>query len=61
MELEAAPATCTICRDASADAANPLLRCAHCGVCVHASCYGLPAAPTGRWQCDVAITNGCEA
>lgn len=61
LELEAAPATCTICRDASADAANPLLRCAHCGVCVHASCYGLPAAPTGRWQCDVAITNGCEA
>ena len=61
LELEAAPATCTICRDASADAANPLLRCAHCGACVHASCYGLPAAPTGRWQCDVAITNGCEA
>ena len=61
LELEAAPATCTICRDASADAANPLLRCAHCGACVHASCYGLPAAPTGRWQCDVEITNGCEA
>ena len=61
LELEAVPATCTICRDASADTANPLLRCAHCGACVHASCYGLPAAPTGRWQCDVATTNGCEA
>lgn len=56
MEVEAAPATCAICRDASEDAGNPLLRCAHCGVCVHPGCYGLSAVPAGRWQCDV---RGC--
>lgn len=56
MEVEAAPATCAICRDASEDADNPLLRCAHCGVRVHPGCYGLSTVPAGRWQCDV---RGC--
>ena len=45
---------CDICREASVDAENPLLRCAQCGVIVHASCYGAIAhSPQIRWQCDV--------
>ena len=61
MELEATPPQCTICRDTGNDPTNPLLRCAHCGVFVHASCYGLSSTPSGRWQCDVSMARGCEA
>ena len=61
MELEATPPQCTICRDTGNDPTNSLLRCAHCGVFVHASCYGLSSTPSGRWQCDVSMARGCEA
>ena len=45
---------CDICRETSVDADNPLLRCAQCGVVVHASCYGVIShSPHTRWQCDV--------
>ena len=47
---------CDICREASVDAENPLLRCAQCGVIVHASCYGVTThSPSIRWQCDVRL------
>ena len=44
---------CDICRENTNDPSNCLLRCAHCGVVVHAGCYGVPDLPPGKWQCDV--------
>ena len=44
---------CDICRESTNDPSNCLLRCAHCGVVVHAGCYGVPDLPQGKWQCDV--------
>ena len=46
---------CDICRENTNDPSNCLLRCAHCGVVVHAGCYGVPDMPQGRWQCDVGV------
>ena len=47
---------CDICRENTNDPSNYLLRCAHCGVVVHAGCYGVPDLPQGRWQCDVGVS-----
>ena len=43
--------SCSICHDPSSS--SPLLCCIHCGVAVHASCYGVPVSTLGsKWHCD---------